>query len=326
MWGSVELSKIMTAPRLRIVAVGTGRDGTQSLYHMVQELLTDGRTAMHEYGSREIYRAFCRYRETADQRFLEDIRTLIRECPYDCIIGNGYAAILPLVAELCGPEVTIIHLRRADRAACIRSLAKNCELFPTAYKYYSAAPEATFERMAAFHFGEMERERWSALSMYDKLAWYYDKTHRLIEENRNLFSSYFQIETERLDDLETRELLAKAILGTASKVVPDPIHLNAHAIDISTFPIEYRFKMFWLLGRLDFKKLARDDVYGVDYFLDKFIAWIGYQITDAPQLGSAARLTTDEIEAILKRASSVLLAAEKEVQGLQDAVRRANSE
>ena len=47
--------------KLRLLCVGTGRDGTQSLNHMVQHLLdrSGGGQAMHEYCCRELYQAFC---------------------------------------------------------------------------------------------------------------------------------------------------------------------------------------------------------------------------------------------------------------------------
>src|SRR6185437_10655631 len=82
--------------KLRIVCVGTGRDGTQSLNHMMQHLFDEsgGGEAMHEYCCRELYQAFCDYRETGDSEHLAAVRRMIADCPYDCIVGNGYAAVL----------------------------------------------------------------------------------------------------------------------------------------------------------------------------------------------------------------------------------------
>src|SRR5262249_9000365 len=153
---------------------GAGRDGTLSVADMIQRLCNqaaDGRV-MHEYQAREFYQAYCNFRETDESRFLDEIRSMIDECPYDCIVGNGYAAVLPQFAERWS-SATLIHLRRADRVAAIASLKTNCELFPRAYGYYSTSPQATVKRMAAFHFGEMSRSRWDALSLDEKFAWYY---------------------------------------------------------------------------------------------------------------------------------------------------------
>jgi SAM-dependent methyltransferase len=123
--------------RLRILCVGTGRDGTQSLNYMVQRIFDalGGPRSMHEYGCRELYQAFCDLRETGEVGHAAEIERIIADCPWDCIVSNGYAAVLPAFAERYGRGLKVIHLRRADRDACIASLKKNCELFPAAYGY-----------------------------------------------------------------------------------------------------------------------------------------------------------------------------------------------
>ncbi len=117
---------------------------------------------MHEYCCREIYQAFCELQETGDDAAADALKRMVADCPYDSIVGNGYAAVLPLFAECYGRGLKVVHLYR-DREACIESLITNCELFPTAYRYYSSSPEAEVKRMAAFHFGEMPREAWERL-------------------------------------------------------------------------------------------------------------------------------------------------------------------
>jgi hypothetical protein len=116
-----------TQDALQLICVGTGRCGTKSITHMIEWLFRqagDGRTVMHEYCTREFHQAFCDFAESADTQHLAEIRRLIDECPYDCIVGNGYATILPLFAERFGHEVKIVHVRRADRDACIKDLVK----------------------------------------------------------------------------------------------------------------------------------------------------------------------------------------------------------
>jgi hypothetical protein len=56
--------------KLRVLCVGTGRDGTQSLHHTVRHVLdrSGGGQAMHEYCCREFYQAFCRGVETRKRR------------------------------------------------------------------------------------------------------------------------------------------------------------------------------------------------------------------------------------------------------------------
>jgi hypothetical protein len=308
---------------LKTICVGTGRDGTTSLNHMIERVFatSGGGQTMHEYCCREFYQAFCDYRETGAVGGWTDLRRMVRECPYDAIVGNGYAAVLSLFAERYGRGLKLVHLRRADRAACIASLAKNCALFPTAYGHYSSSPAATVKRMAAFHFGEMTRWQWDRLSTEEKFGWYYDKTHALITDAKALFNDYTEIETETLDCAATRRALAD-LVGGPGAVVPPKSHLNATMIDISAFPKEHQFKMNWLLGRLNIDELVEDDLYAIDYFLEKFSAWTGYQITKAPQLGPATAASADEIAGDLDRVLEIVRKRLKEFRSLRRNLRR----
>jgi hypothetical protein len=207
-----------------------------------------------------------------------------------------------------------VHLYRADRDACIASLVKNCELFPAAYRYYSPSAEATVKRMAAFHFGEMPRAQWDGLALPEKFAWYYDKTHALVRQHLALFDAHIEIATESLNEAAIRRTVADFV-GSADSAVPPKVHLNAAAIDIASFPRQHQFKMNWLMGRLNIEELANDDVYALDYFLNKYIAWTGYQITDAPQLGGAPPQAS-AIAADLERASKILAEGLRQVDAL----------
>jgi hypothetical protein len=307
--------------KLKILCVGTGRDGTQSLNYMIQYVFSaaGARRSMHEYCCRESYQAFCDRSETGDARFVDELKRMVADCPYDAVVGNGYAAILPLFAERYGRDLKIIHIRRTDRDACIASLVTNCELFPTAYRYYSTSPEAVVKRMAAFHFGDMSRAAWDALPLKEKFGWYYDKTHELIRQHLFLFDNHIEIATEHLNDDTTRRAIA-AFVGGASGVTPPKTHLNASVINISSFSKQHQLKMNWLMGRLNIEELANDDVYALDYFLDKFVAWTGYQIANAAQLGGAPAPPVADVAANLKRAAGIIDAGLREIEGLRKVV------
>lgn len=313
-------------PKLKILCVGTGRDGTQSLNHMIEYIFagaSDGRHSMHEYCCREFYRAFCELKETGDPAHAGAIARMIADCPYDSIVGNGYAAILPEFAAHYGRGLKLVHLYR-DRDACIDSLMTNCALFPVAYRYYSPSPEATVKRMAAFHFGEMSPAEWDRLPIADKFAWYYDKTHALIRQHAALFDAHIEIATESLDDEACRRAIADFVGG--GRTMPPKTHLNASVIDIASCARQHQFKMHWLMGRLNMEELAKDDVYALSYFLDKYIAWTGYQIAGAPQLGGTAPPQAREIAADLERAAKILEAGLREIDGLYKLVRDRNKD
>ena len=318
---------IVSRPALRLLCAGSGRDGTLSVAHMIQGLYdrqggavrsaygggTDGRSAMHDYRAREISGAFCSHRETGEARYLDEIRAMVADCPHECVVGSGYAAVLPIFAELSKGETKLLHIRRRDRAACIESLVEDCLMFPAAYRYYAPAGQGRTKRMAAFHFGEMTREAWETLPIEAKFGWYYDKTHRLITESKGLFAEYVEIETEELDAVATRSAVARLAVGSDA-ALPPPARLNAHRFDIASLPRERQAKMRWLLGRLNLHDLAEDDVYGLQYFLEKFVAWTGYQTNDAVREISPPDVRSlEEIAHTLKRANRVLVEGLREV-------------
>ena len=317
-----EVVYLHPSPKLRTLCVGTGRDGTQSLNHMIQHVLASSsdRKCMHEYCAREFSQAFCDFQETGDASYASAIGRMITDCPYDSVVGNGYAAILPEFALWCGQGMRVIHLYRADRDACIESLVTNCQLFPTAYRYYSSSPGATVKRMTAFHFGEMSRAEWDRLPLKDKFAWYYDKTHTLIRQHLSFFDTHIEIATESLDDAKTRRAIADFV-GGREAAAPPMTHLNASVIDISSFANKHQGKMNWLMGRLNMEELANDEVYALDYFINKFIAWTGYEINNAPQLDGSAPPSRHEIAGNLMRARAILDTGLRDIDALQKLIR-----
>jgi len=311
--------------RLRLLCVGTGRDGTQSLTHMIAALYerSSDRRVMHEYCCREFYRSFSEYHEEGeDPAKLAELKRMVANCDYDAIVGNGYASVLPLFAEHYGRDLILVHLQRRDREACVASLEQNCASFPTAYRYYSTSPAATAKRMAAFHFGEMSKEQWEALSLDEKFGWYYDKTHALIAEHSGLFDRCIKIATEDLNDEATRRQLAELC---ESGHLPPVTHLNASAIDIASFPEEHRHRLHWLMGRLNLDEVATDDVYAMDYFIDKFVAWSGYQICHDPALETWVPPSADVIRTNLERALHSLRRGIGEIGALQEALAKSAS-
>jgi hypothetical protein len=287
---------------------------------MVQHIFSGSdRKVIHEYCCREFYQAFSDFSETGEGRYDDALKRMVDECAYDCVVGNGYAAILPLFAKRYGRSLKVVHLRRDDRNACIASLIKNSELFPTAYGYYSNSPEATVKRMAAFHFGEMSRAQWDCLSIEEKFSWYYDKTHALIREHLDLFDGHMEITTEGLDEDATRRAIADFFEGD-SQAPPPKAHLNASVIDIASFPKGQRDRMHWLMGRLNIEELASDEVYALDYFLDKFVAWTGYQIADSSGAQSSA-VPVGKVAADLERAAKIINHRLRDIDALHQLAR-----
>jgi hypothetical protein len=297
---------------LRILCVGTGRDGTTSLARIMQDVFDQqesGATAKHEWASSELNALFCDWVETKDPAIEAQIRELILHCPYACVTGNGYAAVLPIIADVLGDQVTLVHLRRRDRAACIASLVENAELSPQNHFYYANSPIAKSKRPAAFHFGEMSKEQWSALSLHDKFGWYYDKTHALIEQHKPLFTRTLAVDTEDLSDESVRAALAHA---AGSAQTPRAFHVNRF-VDLRHVPPIRHSYVQRLLGQLDVQKLAHDDLYGVRAVLNEFI----YHLAHFPDAEPGA---IDELRWTLTEAHRTLNDRLGDVKDLMDRV------
>ncbi len=278
---------------LRILCVGTGRDGTTSLARIMQDVFdhqNSGETAQHEWASSELNTLFCNRVETEDPSFETGIRELIRHCPSACVTGNGYATVLPIIAEELGDQVTVVHLRRRDREACIASLVENAEVAPQNHFYYTNSPIATSKRPTAFHFGEMSKDEWSALSMHEKFGWYYDKTHSLIERHKPLFAKTLSIDTEDLSDEGVRAALAHA---AGSDQTPRAFHVNRF-VDLRHVPPARHSFVQRLLGQLDVQKLAHDDLYGIRAVLNEFIYHLAHFPDQAPGALDELRWTLAE--------------------------------
>ena len=284
--------------RLRVLCVGTGRDGTTSLTRMMQDIFDsqgNGDAAVHEWASSELNELFCRLKETGDRSFEDQIRQTILNCPHACVIGNGYAAVLPVIAELLGDQVTLVHLRRRDRAACIASLTENAEVSPQNHFYYADSPAARRKRPTAFHFGEMSREQWTGLSQTDKFGWYYDKTHSLIETHKSRFPNALAVDTEDLSADSVRAALAHAAGSTAA---PRAFHVNRF-VDLRHVPADRRSFVQRLLGQLDVQKLARDDLYGLRQILNEVIYHLSHFPDAAPGALDELRWTLSEVYRLL---------------------------
>lgn len=298
--------------KLRIICVGTGRDGTTSVSRIIQDVFDQRgqkEVAKHEWCSAELNALFCDWKETGDDRIKEKIRQLFLTCPYECIVGNGHAAVMPIIAETLGDQVVIVHLRRRDRAACVASLVENATLQPVNHLYYANSSDAVSKRPAAFHFDEMPKVQWNTLPIAEKFGWYYDKTHALIEQYKPLFSKTMAVDTEDLDDEAARAALAR-IAG--SDVIPQAFHLNRF-VDLRHVPEERRSYVQRLLGTLNVSKLADDDLYGLRHVLNEFV----YQMNHFPD---ATPAHLDELRWTLEEASSLLESRLNDIQEIRKRV------
>ena len=306
---------------LKYLAVGTGRDGTVSLAHLLNEVFKlNGISglAVHEHLARECYEAYCHYKETGERTLLDRLRESMRNCPYTAIVGNGYASLLPVFREFY-PDLKLIHLKRRDRDATIRSHMRVSSMFPGPYIYY-AGLTGVMRRTAAFHVGELSRSAWDELSLYDKFGWYYNYTHNVIELESSHFSHCHTIYTEDLSHSDTLSSLARFIAGPLAQP-PSPVVLNRLTyLSLDDFNEEFRLYAHWLLRSLSADEIQRDPLYLADYATKKIIELTQHQLSGVKEKIASPypRRSKQEIADILCQFEALMNLRIKEVARLKE--------
>jgi hypothetical protein len=273
-------NSIVQNPSMEIIAVGTGRDGTTSLtkwFNDLFELNKIKKTAIHEPYCRESYNAYYDYLTHFNDSKVNEVITNFKSLQTNVAIGNGYASILPYFTNI--PSIkTLIHLKR-DKEKCVDSLIENANLNPSAYLGYVDIEDVNsndiVRRTTAVDIKESTNDDWNKLTLREKLSWYYDYTHNTINDHKSLFDNYIEINTEDLNDSKKMEDIANHLFGKVD--VPHVSKLNSHRfVDINSFENDYKIYIQWLLGNIDWKKVANDPSYLVMYAMNRFETWIGW--------------------------------------------------
>ena len=111
-----------------------------------------------------------------------------------------------------------------------------------------------------------------------------------------------------------RRALARLVNGSDC-IVPAPARVHAYAFDITSVGKEYRDKAMWVWGQMDWERVVKDDLHGIEYLLTKFFQWKERQVKGDPLPG--AQESRVEISAALARARKSLAAALKQVERLE---------
>ncbi len=152
--------------------------------------------------------------------------------------------------------------------------------------------------------GTLPKSEWNALDIYQKMEWYYHKTHALINAKKNLFSQYYEIKTEELNDTKTFELIQNLICKEA-EYSSRAYHTNIH-YGIANEKAEMNVKMQRFFHKLNLKEFEMDDVYPLTYVVKQFVAWNRGQLNGIEDIAGYRR-SPDLIAKDLNRARNLLL-------------------
>lgn len=263
---------------LKCLITGTGRDGTTTARVLACNLAVandDVPDARHETDISRLYNAWVRGCEEGrfDQAHRE-IQSIVGAWSHRTESSSGHAFWLEAISDL-NPEIRLVHLKR-DKDSCIRSLVENRLTWPEYHGNY--APDRIEDRKiafktwlpAAFHFGEMTQEDWFSLDPPDRCAWYYEKTHALIDEKKVGFADVLDVSTESLSAPETvsriRAFVEPAYVNDVGPVVQNLAN-PYRSLELSTTE---RRELELIFNAFDYFKLLESQqgpVYGLQHFM-----------------------------------------------------------
>ncbi len=291
----------------RVLVLGAGRDGTRSLANLIANLhAANGReaTVRHDGGSFLTFSGVTQYLGGDDGW----MRNICRSWDTDVVAGNGFGLALPVIRDVIGGDVKVIHVRR-NRDECIASMRRAALADPLLWDGY-VEPRLSSEAVAqekydpvrpgAAHTGEMTEEEWAALNLDERLAWHYDATHNAIEENLTLFDNHLSLATEDLNDPGTIQRIARFVDPDFLQSCP-PVHVN-HGIEgpDSLLTDSETSRALNLLADFDYHRLAASDTYPVVFFLQNMIA--AHAAKDPAEALSELQGLRGDIETLIARA------------------------
>ncbi len=260
--------------RPRFLVLGAGRDGTRSVANLIANLhAANGAEAKvhHEVASFRTFAGVAEYLHD-DPDVMENI---CRNWDADVVAGSGFNFALPLIHEIFGDDVKVIHLRR-ERDSCLDAMSKVAKAEPLYWDGYvdldngmpvPLDPKFDPVRPGAPLVDGMEEDDWQALSLQDRLGWLYDAAHRAVEENLHHFPQHLSIATEDLNDPATVARIARFIDPSFQQLCP-PVHVN-HALDGA---VADQNEIRSALADFDYHRVAASETYPVVYFLQNMIA------------------------------------------------------
>lgn len=283
---------------IEVLVVGCGRDGTQSLTHILRDLFAaNGREAdvRHESDSVELYAGLPDYIRRGDDRRLRAVMSAWR---HDVEVSNGFAFCMPVVHAVFGGALKVVHLRRA-RAAHVASLVRRPRVTPEDFGgYIDFDYRGPFRhvRPTAVDYGEMSREEWEALSLAERFGWYHDKSHALVAAHLSLFEATMELRTEELNDPAALDRL-RAFVDPGLERAPRPVHVHAAGlVDYAARDPQELRVMEKMFHKFDVNAALADELYPLRYFARYAMHHAG---ADPERYAAALRALREEIDAFL---------------------------
>jgi len=260
------------------LCIGNGRDGTHSLAENIRnicELNNGNYKVFHETFAADVYNNL---HENYNNKFLykKQNQKIINKLNLNEIhVSNGYSLLISDLYLKFKGNLKIIRIKR-HKNQWLTSFKKNIKNYPKKHGNYSKNKKAEIYRMAAWHFNEMNKNDWDALSLNKKLNWYYKKNDEFIKNIKKYIhkTNILEIKTE---DLTKRVTLRKItnFFNLNWKTPEFSLKTNISKLDYSKMKKFDKKILGTFYSSFDYLYAAKNPIFGANYFIDRVI--LGYQ-------------------------------------------------
>lgn len=288
---------------MELLVVSTGRSGTRSCHKLIENLVStqndNKQVVTHECHHKAFYKGIMEYVETRRKDYV--IRVLSKMTQF-AEVGNGYQFVMPLIAEIFGRELRVIHLIR-NHDDYVNSAINHMHSNREYWGNYQIDSESTIEfeiaRPTSYHYGECTRAEWEKMSSAEQVSWNWHKSRALVRASYALFNNYMEINTTDLNDSKKVAEIAEFIGISAPKQMIGP-RLNNYSYFYDFYkqlPHEVVKHRRHLFKFFDTNKAFLVDGYACQYFLENEI--MEYSTNKSPQ-------NRERLERYLKELTKVL--------------------
>lgn len=298
-----KISKFFLKRKLYIIA-SAGRDGSLTVANLLQDFFDLNELNLrvcHEYKSNFFNHYFS---ESGSYKYKDELIEYVKNCPYDVIVGNGSIHAYEYFAKFF--NVTLIHLKRANKKEAIQSLSKNMQLFPRVWGKYIKTTDPQTNMFTAYDLFQKSKKSWDSLSYSQKAKFYYEEIHRIIDSKNPILT----INTEDLNSTDKIKNLFKLINKNALNY-PSSMHMNKHYASNKKDNLQQN-KVQRSLGKINVNE-KNFELYLFKYFLNYLISYVGWQINKSEALFEEELLDNHKI-------NDLILSIRKEVNNFEKSI------
>ena len=260
------------------LCIGNGRDGTLSLKENIInicELNNSNYKVFHETYAAEVFNNLHEnynkklYLKKKNQKIINKLNL------NEIHVSNGYSFLISELYLKFKNNLKIIRIKR-NKNEWLKAFKKNIKNYPKKHGNYTKINKPEIYRMAAWHFNEIKKNDWNALSLNKKLNWYYNKNDEFIKNIKKYIDkkNILEIKTENLTKKETLKKIAN-FFDTNWKIPKFSLKTNISNLDYSKMPKFDKKILGTFYSSFDYLHAAKNPVFGANYFIDR--VFLGYK-------------------------------------------------